>query len=327
MKSLDGLRWLAANQARERVLVLGVVVSLVWLALVGLLSLIGPEAEGQGGPGWTLWLVGVLLPLGLIWLAVWSARTLLLLRQEAEDLRAMLVRMQGHDLPPPSSSSSEVQRDAVPSAESRAPAAARPAPPPRRTAMPAAPPPRSPADARQATLELDSPAALELTAVELFHALNFPDGPDDREAIRSLRLALSDPGMARLIRAAQDVVTLLAGQGVYMDELTMDQTDPGQWRRFAEGGRGSDVAGLAVIRDDAALRTAAAMMRGDEVFRDVAHHFLRHFDRLMSQKAQDSDPQLLAVLAEARSGRAFILLAQVSGMLGAGAEDEAPRPE
>ena len=132
--------------------------------------------------------------------------------------------------------------------------------------------------------------------------------------------------MARLIRAAQDVVTLLAGQGVYMDELAMTQTDPALWRRFAEGARGAPVAGLAVIGDDNALRTAGAMLRGDEVFRDVAHHFLRHFDRLLSRKAQDSDPQLLAVLAETRSGRAFTLLAQVTGMLGgtggmAGAED------
>ncbi|MEF9605649.1 hypothetical protein O4J55_26295, partial [Paracoccus sp. PXZ] len=123
------------------------------------------------------------------------------------------------------------------------------------------------ADARQATLELDSPAEAELTATELFYALNFPDGPEDREAIRCLRLALADPGMARLIRAAQDVVTLLAGQGVYMDELAMPQTDPALWRRFAEGARGEAVAALAVIRDEAALASAGSMLRGDEVFR------------------------------------------------------------
>ena len=168
-------------------------------------------------------------------------------------------------------------------------------------------------------MQLDSPAATELTAPELFFALNFPDGPDDREAIRCLRLALADPGLARLIRAAQDVVTLLAGQGVYMDELRIPETDPMLWRRFSEGARGDAVAGLAVIEDENALETAGQMLRGDEVFRDVAHHFLRHFDRLLSRKAQDENPQVLAVLTETRSGRAFTLLAQATGMLGRGA--------
>ncbi len=153
---------------------------------------------------------------------------------------------------------------------------------------------------------------------ELFLALNFPDGPEDREAIRSLRLALADPGLARLIRAAQDVVTLLAGQGVYMDELRIPESDPMLWRRFAEGARGDAVAGLAVIEDENALDTASQMLRGDEVFRDVAHHFLRHFDRLLGRKAQEENPQVLAVLTETRSGRAFTLLAQATGMLGRG---------
>ncbi|MEF9604643.1 hypothetical protein O4J55_20850, partial [Paracoccus sp. PXZ] len=80
MNSLDPLRRLAVEQARDRALVIGVVVSLAWLALVGLFALFGPEAEGQGAARGLAWLVGVLLPLALIWLAVWSARSLLILR-------------------------------------------------------------------------------------------------------------------------------------------------------------------------------------------------------------------------------------------------------
>ncbi|WP_288949956.1 hypothetical protein [uncultured Paracoccus sp.] len=298
MDSLDALRRVAVEQARNRVLIAGAAASVAWLALAGLFALIGSDSEG--GAGWPVWLVGLLLPLALIWLAVWSARSLLALRHEAEELRTILARMQGQD---PSDLGIPADRhDAEPRRT------------PRRSAVP--PAPRPAADARQASLELDSPPATELTATELFYALNFPDGPEDREAIRSLRLALADPGMARLIRAAQDVVTLLAGQGVYMDELELAEADPALWRRFAEGARGEAVAELATIRDETALATAGTMLRSDEVFRDVAHHFLRHFDRLLSRKVQDSDPQLLAALAESRSGRAFTLLAQVTGMLG-----------
>ncbi len=306
MSARDALQRLAAEQQRSRLLLIGAGASAAWLALAALFAALAPDDGAEGGST-LIWLTGLVLPLALIWLAVWSARSLSLLRDEAQELRALLENMQDQ------AEGGMARPPAPPQPEARSP---RPTPaPPRPAPAPAA---RPAGDGRQASLQLDSPAATELTAPELFFALNFPDGPDDREAIRCLRLALADPGLARLIRAAQDVVTLLAGQGVYMDELRIPETDPMLWRRFSEGARGDAVAGLAVIEDDNALDTASQMLRGDEVFRDVAHHFLRHFDRLLSRKAQEEDPQVLAVLTETRSGRAFTLLAQATGMLGRG---------
>ncbi|MDT1063603.1 hypothetical protein RM190_17150 [Paracoccus sp. CPCC 101403] len=309
MTALDALRR-SGNPGPDRPLLVGAVASVLWLAVVLVLAWIAPAhhaAPGDdAGTNWMLWLTGTLLPLALIWFAVWSARALARLRNEAEDLRAALAQMQ------------PVPEPAVP-AELPRPDLARPAPRPvapvpRR--RPSAPAPS--AEPQLAGLELGARDAPELTSAELALALNFPDGPDDREAIRCLHLALADPVLARLLRAAQDVVTLLAGQGVYMDDLLIPETDPDLWRRFAQGLRGEEVADLAVIDDTAALDTAAAMLRGDEVFRDVAHHFLRHFDRLLGQRVQRDDSDLLAVLAQVRSGRAFLLLAQATGMLGGG---------
>ena len=57
--------------------------------------------------------------------------------------------------------------------------------------------------------------------------------PDDAPAIAALRLALQDPNHARVLRAAQDVVTLLAGQDLYMDDLPPDPAPAAVWRRFA----------------------------------------------------------------------------------------------
>lgn len=298
MNSFDALRRMAAEQARGRVLVIGAGVSLVWLALVGLFAWLAPDPDpdaAQQGSGGLMWLLGVLLPLALIWLAVWSARSLSLLRQEADGLRTALAAMRDPgaltETLPVLPQTPQPGRRAAPPAPARAPAADTQQPAP------------------------DAPPAVELTATELFLALNFPDGPEDHEAIRCLRLALADASLARLIRAAQDVVTLLAGRGVYMDELHLPEADPVLWQSFARGARGASVAGLAVIKDQAALENAGAMMRDDEVFRDVAHHFQRHFDRLLNARAADA--HLVAALAESRSGRAFILLAQVNGTLGA----------
>lgn len=282
---------------------IGIAASVVWLAVIAIAAWLGPEDQSSGVGSWLIWLMGAVLPLGLIWCAVWLAQALVLLRHEADALRDTLVLMradEGGDGLPPAASAPHL-------------AMARPASNRRAVTAPARP---AGAEAVQAQLAFDAPAAPELTPTELYFALNFPDGPDDHEAIRCSRLALADPGLGRLMRAAQDVVTLLAGQGIYMDDLRVPETDPHLWRRFAEGARGAPVAALAVIDDQAVLDSAASLMRRDEVFRDVAQHFLRHFDKLLSRRAETDDPNVLAVLAETRSGRAFILLAQVVGMLG-----------
>lgn len=313
MSALQSLGRLAAVQGRDRLLAIGGGASLVWVLLVAVFALAGgSDATGEAGPsfgGWLIRALGVVLPLVLIWFAVWTASTLALLRHEADELRALLVQMRA-----------SADQDDVPGAvrqdrlQDRPAGQARPMPPrpvpPRRPAAaprPAEAAPGGPADA------IPTP---ELTPAEVFMALNFPDGPDDHEAIRCLRLALADPELARLIRAAQDVVTLLASRGVYMDDIQVPETEPALWRAFVQGARGEAVAGLAVVDDNAALATAAEMMRADEVFRDVAQHFMRHFDRLLGRRAATDGDTVLAVLAETRSGRAFILLGQVTGMLG-----------
>lgn len=289
MSALDSLRRVAAERSRDRLLAIGVAASIVWLVLVALFVWLGAAEQAQGPTGWLVWLLGALVPLGLIWFAVWSAHGLALLRHEAAELRASLREMRADSRPPPSLRI--------------------PPPPPRVAAT----------DSGQAPLDpgagFDAEAPAELAPTELFLALNFPDDPEDHEAIRCLRLALIDPQLSRLIRAGQDIVTLLAARGIYMDDLTLPDPDPALWERFVRGERGAGVAALAAIEDDAALTMAAQMMRDDAVFRDVAHHFLRQFDRMMARRAERDEPVILAALADSRSGRAFILLAQVSGIL------------
>ncbi len=153
-----------------------------------------------------------------------------------------------------------------------------------------------------------------MSAIDLLRALNFPDGPNDVEAIRALRAALADHETMRLIRSAQDAVTLLAQAGVYMDDLSPRRAPPRLWREFAEGQRGPRTATLAGLDDEAALDAAATLLRNDEIFRDAAHHFLRQYDRTLTRLAPELDDDLLAALAETRSGRAFTLLAQTSGI-------------
>ncbi|KKK96513.1 hypothetical protein LCGC14_2662030, partial [marine sediment metagenome] len=140
-----------------------------------------------------------------------------------------------------------------------------------------------------------------------------PADPDDKEGFRSLRRALQDRRASQLVTAAQDILTLLSQDGIYMDDLRPDRARPEQWRRFANGERGRAVAALGGIRDRAALALSSSRMRQDTIFRDAAHHFLRLFDHVLAELEPEATDQEIAALTDTRTARAFMLLGRVTG--------------
>lgn len=297
---------------RDALSVTGIALSAAWLFLVALFWLMSPGGEGsQGGIARLVTIMGAILPLVLIWLAVGMARALAVLRAEADDLRHRLVQLRdaaatrGAPLQRPAAEGAVAEdADSLP----RTPAPM-PAPAPSRAA------PR-PAEQRALPPRAEPAPAAPVDPDTLIRALNFPDGADDAPAIAALRTALQDPDHARVLRAAQDVVTLLAGQDLYMDDLLPDPAPLPAWRRYAQGERGSAVAPLGGIQDPVALDIAAGLLQRDEIFRDTAHHFLRHFDGMLARQLPQMDDAQIAVLAETRSARAFMLLGRLSGNFG-----------
>ena len=314
---------------RDALTVTGIALSAAWLFLVALFWLLAP-ADPQGGPTGIARLVtimGTVLPLALIWLAVGMARALAVLRAEAEDLRLRLSQLHAGEAAPdpalrhpadtsPSADEGGLQAPAPfpVSAAAASPVAAPPSVP---SPGPAAPRPvPRPVEQRPQALRPEPGPAAPVDPETLIRALNFPDGADDAPAIAALRTALQDPDHARVLRAAQDVVTLLAGQDLYMDDLPPDPAPASAWRRYAQGQRGSAVAQLGAIHDPVALDIVAALLQRDEIFRDTAHHFLRHFDAILARQVPQMDDTQIAVLAGTRSARAFMLLGRLSGNFG-----------
>jgi hypothetical protein len=178
-------------------------------------------------------------------------------------------------------------------------------------------PSRSAAAEDQPALALGTPAEdlrAPLSVAEFIRALQFPENPDDRDGFRALRLALEDRTVAKLIRAAQDVLTLLAQEGIYMDDLKPDRARPELWRSFAQGERGRAISGLGGIRDRSSLALTAGRMREDPIFRDAAHHFLRTFDRTFTEFEKNATDAELVDLADTRTARAFMLFGRVAGV-------------
>ena len=177
--------------------------------------------------------------------------------------------------------------------------------------------PKPDPEAEQPGLALGTPAEdlrPPLSVADFIRALQFPETPEDKEGFRALRLALEDRAVAKLIRSAQDVLTLLSQEGIYMDDLKPEMARPDLWRRFASGERGHGIAALGGIRDRSSLALTAARMREDTIFRDAAHHFLRTFDKTFALFEANASDAELADLADTRTARAFMLLGRVTGV-------------
>ena len=310
--------------------VIALALSAVWLVGVALFYLIlGRPAEGSvsGGLRFAMILLSVILPLALIWVAAAAARTATIMRDEAEKLQSAITAMRHSYLQMQQSVATgttktvEKKLEEIAAAQRKTEDALatfssnRPAPP-LAISAPAAAQITGTTTGDQASLALGTPAeSLEppLATADFVRALNFPETAEDREGFRALRLALKDRHASQLIQAAQDVLTLLSQDGIYMDDLRPDRSRPEIWRKFAAGERGGGVAPLGGVRDRAALALAAGRMRQDAIFRDAVHHFLRKFDHVFSEFAPTAADQEIAALTDTRTARAFMLLGRVTG--------------
>ena len=300
---------------------------LVWVIAVAAYVYTGPQDSGSFGL--VLTLLVIFLPLALIWAAVTTLRAVRGLRVEAARLQATVDAMRQAYV-----SSQQSGAAVKPSMEKRLDEIAATArqtetalasftsrrdvgltvPSADRKAALAAPQPQP--EAEQPGLALGTPAddlRAPLSLADFIRALQFPESPDDRAGFRALRLALEDRNVAKLIRAAQDVLTLLSQEGIYMDDLKPDRARPEVWRRFAGGERGRGIASLGGVRDRSSLALTAGRMREDPVFRDAAHHFLRTFDRTFVEFEKHASDAELADLADTRTARAFMLFGRVTG--------------
>lgn len=318
--------------------------TVAWTVLVGAYAIGFSGASSARGTSFVdgaFFLVAWALPVLLVWLAAFLAEELLRQRElvaglgalarpltEAlEATRASLDRHPHAPRPPETDRIAAEERTAAALAQLAAgqaelaamisslkpvPAApvrpSRPLPPPRpvRTPAPAAPSAEPPPVAE---------AEPELPWEDVLRAFDFPRDADDAEGFRALKAALRRRSLAQMLQAAEDVLTILSQDGVYMDDLAPPPADVAAWRRFLDGGRGEIVAAVGGVTEPEALGTARRLIKEDTVFRDTALFFLRRFDVALQEVAAGAEDGQIAALADTRSGRAFQLLARASGAL------------
>ena len=306
--------------------------SVIWLGGVAtafFLFDLGKASTAEQPFGFVIMLLAIFMPIALIWVTAAVARTARVMREEANRLQGAITAMRyayieqaqggiGGLKPGVEKKLDEIaaaqkmtettlvkftSRRDMPASEEK------PALPSQTVVTPSQ---GQPALALGTSAE-DLPRD-QISVADFIKAANFPETAEDKDGFRALRLALEDREAAKLIRSAQDILTLLSQEGIYMDDLKPDRAKPDLWRRFSNGERGGNVASLGGIRDRSCLALTSARMRSDPVFRDTAHHFLRQFDRTLVEFESHASDEELARFAETRSARAFMLLGRVTGM-------------
>ena len=304
--------------------------SILWIVISGLFFVFAPAAPADtpfDSLRFVMVLLAIFLPAALFWVAAAAARSSRVMREESRRLHAAIDALRetyvadraGQGLGTSAASVEKKLNEIAQSARQTesvlatfASSRAGGTPPPR-TPLPDA---RKPIADPQPSLAFGTSAedlAPPLSREDTVRALNFPDNDKDETGFAALRRALRDRTMRQLIQAAQDVLTLLSQDGIYMDDLRPDRARPELWRRFAKGERGRTIAQLGGIRDRSCLALASARMREDTIFRDTAHHFLRLFDRQLAAFEPEATDEDLAHFSETRTARAFMLLGRVTG--------------
>lgn len=309
----------------------------LWLLAAALFVWVPADTSGTeplSGSGKLLLGFAILFPVVLIWVAVFVAQALRAMRQETVALRsaleklvqsvktgpdgapaardpalqrqldeiATLTRQTGHRISALAEQS--LRRPAKPSGP-RADAALRDSG-------------RKPAEdaTAQPALPLSGPNHAErmpISIAEFIRALDFPKTADDRDGFRIMRRAMEERRLSKLLTVAQDLLSVMSEDGIYMDDLQPDLPMARVWRRFANGERGITISALGGIRDRAALTLVKSRMKNDTAFRDKVHNFLREFDTVLRNFEQTADDDELNAMATTRSARAFMLLGRVAG--------------
>ncbi|MDG1470317.1 MAG: hypothetical protein P8Q26_01950 [Ascidiaceihabitans sp.] len=309
--------------------IIAIVLSAIWLIGAAIFFLTLPSEpnvpeNGSGSLRFLMTMLAIFMPVAMIWVAATAARASRVMREESQRLQAAIdairqayiAQSQGRDLANEPSVARKLDEIAAAARKTETTLATfstrRDATEPQRAPVPlaAAPVDDQPALALGTTAEDLAPP---LPIPDFIRALNFPETAEDEAGFAALRRALKDRSAAQLVQAAQDVLTLLSQDGIYMDDLRPDRARPEVWRQFAAGERGRTVAALGGIRDRSSLALTSGRMKQDPIFRDAAHHFLRKFDKMFSDFEERASDEQISSMSDTRTARAFMLLGRVAG--------------
>ncbi|MBM2577245.1 hypothetical protein JQC91_13130 [Jannaschia sp. Os4] len=317
--------------------------SLAWLALAGwYLATLTPNGLAilaVDPLATAVALLGIVVPVALIWIVATLARLSRSLRQEAAHLRDEIDAMREAHAVQARMGAAALRRDVearladVGKTAAPAPGPAPTGEAPRRAPVLTAParPGRSPLEVLRAARPVPAPAPSEapradpapdaeadvppartgLDAADVLRAFDLPRGRDDAEGFALVRRALADPAAGPVLSAAQTALALLSEGN--LSATALPPAPPAAWRAWLSG-EGAP-SSLGEMRDPAATALATGRARAEPPFAAAAAALLSALEEAGPALAAAFSDEDLEALDRTRTGRAARIMARATGAL------------
>ena len=142
-------------------------------------------------------------------------------------------------------------------------------------------------------------------------AANFPENERDTATLDALYEVLTDPEAAALLQSSEDTLATLADLDLYMEDFIPEMSPVSTWRAHLDGTPG-------VQRIDAPIEQSRinAKLTADGAFRKLSDRFVERYQVMLKRLfREEADERLALEMADSRTGRAYILIADALGKL------------
>ena len=148
----------------------------------------------------------------------------------------------------------------------------------------------------------------------LLKALNFPNDKNDSSGFMALSIARRNDTVLRLLQVSEDFLNLLAQDGIYLDDLKIEQPQVQAWLNFVKIDKQQYNHRLDCLGIDEHIVKLKMRAKSDAVFRDTSLMLIRRFDKLLRYKLNAADNHHVLKIAETRTGKAFLIVGKISNI-------------
>ncbi len=146
-------------------------------------------------------------------------------------------------------------------------------------------------------------------------AANFPESEEDTETLDALYDVLTDPEAASLLQCAEDTLASLADIDLYMEDFLPPLVPVSAWRAHLDGTGGDPVKGIQAPVEQSRIR---AKLNSDKGFEHLCTKFMDRYEGMGRRLLDETNSsQLIVDLSNTRTGRAYLMIADSAGRLGA----------
>ena len=158
------------------------------------------------------------------------------------------------------------------------------------------------------TKDDNTPPSLEVD--DLIRALHFPNDENDTNGYTALRRAARDSDIRKLLQASHDILTLLAQNDIYVDDLPPLSISAWLWRRMAQGEIDEVIDAMHSRQNSTTQAVIKGRLRDDQAFRDAGQLLMVYFDNMLSIFGIGLTDAKLLDLGETRTAQAFLILTE-----------------